>query len=86
MRPLIRLDNRNFTGKHLGCKGLHLNKAGSIRLAKIIIYKLRSLERLNESPARVPINISWPPINCDSLNSTYIMSSKSLAKDEMISS
>ena len=47
MRPLIRLknmdilDNRNITSKHLGRKGLHLNKAGSIRLAKNIIHKLR---------------------------------------------
>ena len=35
------LDNRNITSKHLGRKGLHLNKAGSTRLAKNIIYKLR---------------------------------------------
>ena len=30
------LDNRNVTSKHLGRKGLHLNKAGSTRLAKNI--------------------------------------------------
>ena len=35
------LDNRNITNKHLGCKGLHLNKAGSTRLAKNIFHKLR---------------------------------------------
>ena len=35
------LDNRNITSKHLGRKGLHLNKAGSNRLAKNIIHKLR---------------------------------------------
>ena len=35
------LDNRNITSKHLGRKGLHLNKAGSARLAKNIIHKLR---------------------------------------------
>ena len=34
------LDNRNITSKHLGRKGLHLNKAGSPRLAKSIIHKL----------------------------------------------
>ena len=34
---------------------------------------------------RESINISRPPINCDSLNSYYIVSSKSFAKDEMIS-
>ena len=34
------LDNRNITGKHLGHEGLHLNKVGSTRLAKNIIYKL----------------------------------------------
>ena len=95
MRPLIRLknmdilDNRNITSKHLGRKGLHLNKAGSIRLAKNIIHKLRkfwwSLEHLNESPVRVSSNISRPPISCDSLNSNYIVSSKSFAKDELIS-
>ena len=33
------LDNRNITSTHLGRKGLHLNKAGSTRLAKNIIYK-----------------------------------------------
>ena len=43
------------------------------------------MEHLNESPARVSINISRPPISCDSLNSNYIVSSKSFAKDEMIS-
>ena len=35
------LDNRNITSKHLGRKGLHLNKAGSTRLPKNIIHKLR---------------------------------------------
>ena len=35
------LDNRNITSKHLGRKGLHLNKAGSTRLTKNIIHKLR---------------------------------------------
>ena len=30
-------------------------------------------------------NISRSPISCDSLNSNYIVSSKSFAKDEMIS-
>ena len=44
-----------------------------------------SLEHLNESPARDSINISLPPINCDSLSLNYIVSSKSFAKDEMIS-
>ena len=34
---------------------------------------------------RVSNNISRPPISCDSLNSNYIMSFKSFAKDEMIS-
>ena len=34
------LDNRNITSKHLGRKGLQLNKAGSTRLAKNSIYKL----------------------------------------------
>ena len=43
------------------------------------------MEHLNESPARVSSNISRPPISCDSLNSNYIVSSKSFAKDEMIS-
>ena len=43
------------------------------------------MEHLNKSPARVSINISRPPISCDSLNSNYIVSSKSFAKDEMIS-
>ena len=49
MRPIISvnidnidiIDNRNITSKHLGRKGLHLNKSGSSRLAKNIIYKLR---------------------------------------------
>ena len=85
------LDNRNITSKHLGRKGLHLNKAGSTRLAKNIIHKLRkfwrSLEHLNESATRVSIssNISRSPISCDSLNSNYIVSSKSFTKDEIIS-
>ena len=35
------LDNRNITNKYLGHKALHLNKAGSTRLAKNIIHKLR---------------------------------------------
>ena len=35
------LDNRNITSKHLGRKGLHLNKAVSTCLAKNIIHKLR---------------------------------------------
>ena len=35
------LDNRNITSKHLGRKGLHLNKAGSTHLPKNIIHKLR---------------------------------------------
>lgn len=51
------VDNKNITGKHVGRKGLNLIIAGSICLAKNIIYKLRefwcSLEHLNESPARV---------------------------------
>ena len=79
MRTLIRLDilsNRNITSKHLGRKGLHLNKASFTRLAKNIIYKLKqiwwSLEHLNESPARVSINVSWPTVSCDSLNSNYM--------------
>ena len=83
------LDNRNITSKHLGRKGLHLNKAGSTRLVENIIYKLLkfrwSLEHLNESSARVSINIFGLHISCDSFNSNYIVSSKSFAKDEMIS-
>ena len=46
MRTLIRLDilnNRNITSKHLGRKGLHLNKAGFTRLAKNITYKLKQI-------------------------------------------
>ena len=43
------------------------------------------MEHLSESSARVSINISWLSINCDSLNSNYIVSSKGFAKDEMIS-
>ena len=35
------LDNRNITSKHLGHKGLYLNKAGSAHLEKNIIHKLR---------------------------------------------
>ena len=35
------VDNKNITGKHLGRKGLNLIIAGSICLAKNIIYKLR---------------------------------------------
>ena len=83
------LDNRNITSKHLGRKGLHLNKAGSTRLVENIIYKLLkfrwSLEHLNESSERVSINIFGLHISCDSSNSNYIVSSKSFAKDEMIS-
>ena len=30
-------------------------------------------------------NVSWPPINCDSLNLNYIVSSENLTKDELIS-
>ena len=30
-------------------------------------------------------NVTWPTINCDFLNSNYIMSSKCFGKDEMIS-
>ena len=49
MRLLVRLKhvdtrniyNRNITNKNLDHKGLHLNKAGSTRLAKNIIHKLR---------------------------------------------
>ena len=41
------------------------------------------MEHLNESSSRVSVNISWLPINCDSLNSNYIMSSKGFAKDEV---
>ena len=86
-------DNRNITSKHLGRKGLHLNKAGSTGLAKNIIYSLRKfwwpLEDFNESPGRVSIfhenSISWAPINCHSLSPNYIVSSKSFAKDEIIS-
>ena len=33
------LDNRNIIGKHLRRKGLNLNKSGSTRLAKNIIFK-----------------------------------------------
>ena len=97
MRLLVRLKhvdtrniyNRNITNKNLDHKGLHLNKAGSTRLAKNIIHKLRkfwwSLGHLNESPARVSSNISQPSISCDSLNSNYTASSKRFAKDELIS-
>ena len=35
------LDNRNITGKNLGHKGLHLNKAGSTLLANNFSYNLR---------------------------------------------
>ena len=78
------LDNWNITSKHLSRKGLHLNKASYICLAKNIVYKLRkfcwSMEHLNESPARVSINISRPPISCESLNSNYTVSFKTFAK------
>ena len=42
---------------------------------------------LNESASRVSIysNISRSPISCGSLNSNYIVSSKSFTKDEQIS-
>ena len=43
------------------------------------------MKHINESPAKVSIYISWPPINSDSLNSNYIVSSKSFAKHEMLS-
>ena len=39
----------------------------------------------NESPVRASSNISRPPISCDFLNSNYIVSSKSFAKDEIMS-
>ena len=40
------LSSRNIKSKHLGHKGLHLNKAGSIRLAKNIIHKLGNFDGL----------------------------------------
>ena len=40
------MDSRNITGKHLDCKGLHLNKAGSTPLAKNITYKLGNFDDL----------------------------------------
>ena len=47
------------------------------------------MEDFNESPGRVSIfhenSISWAPINCHSLSPNYIVSSKSFAKDEIIS-
>ena len=45
------------------------------------------MEHLNESATRVSIsiNISRSPISCGSLNSNYIVSSKSFTKDEIIS-
>ena len=43
------------------------------------------MEHLNESPERTSTNISRPPISCDSLNSNYIVSSKTFGKDVMIS-
>ena len=45
------------------------------------------MEHLNESETKVSIssNIFRSPISCDSLNSNYIVSSKSFAKDEIIS-
>ena len=47
------------------------------------------MKHLNESPARVSNfrenNIFWPPIYGNSINSNYIESSESLAKDELIS-
>ena len=74
----ILLDNRNITGKHLGFKGLHLNKAGSTLLAKNI-YKLWKfwwyLEHLNECPARVSNlqgnNVSWLSIKRTELLKTW---------------
>ena len=38
------LDNRNITDKYLGRKGLHLNKVGSIRLAKNIIISYENFD------------------------------------------
>ena len=59
------LDNRNITSKHLGRKGLYLNKAGSTHLEKNIIHKLRkfwwSSEHF-ESLATVSSNIYRPPL------------------------
>ena len=43
---------------------------------------------LNKFSARVSNfdeNVSWTSIKCDSLNSNFIVSSKSLAKDKLIS-
>ena len=40
------LDNRNVTSKHLGRKGLHLNKAGSTRLAKKLFTIYRNFDGL----------------------------------------
>ena len=46
------------------------------------------MEHLNETPARssnFDEKDSLTPINCDSLNSNYVVSFESLAKNEMIS-
>ena len=47
------------------------------------------MEILNKSPARASTfhenNVSWPHFKCDLLNSNYIVSSESLAKNELIS-
>ena len=46
---MYMLDNRNITGKHLGHEGLHLNKVGSTRLAKNIIYKLENFNGIRNT-------------------------------------
>ena len=80
------LDNGKIASKNLGRKDLHLNKAGSTRLAKNIIHKLHkfrwSLEYLNESPTRVSGNISQSPISYNSLNSNCTVYSKIFAKEK----
>ena len=40
---MVILDNRKITSKHLGRKGLHLNKAGSTHLAKNIVHNLQKI-------------------------------------------
>ena len=40
------LDNRNITSKHLGCKGLHVNKTGCTRLAKILFLSYGNFDGL----------------------------------------
>ena len=85
------LDNRNITSKHFGYKDLHLNKAGSTCLAKNIIHKVTEIVMVFgtlkwiSSKVRVSSNIYQPSISCNSLNSNYVMSSKSFTIDEMIS-